>query len=143
LAQLTLAADEPACHLAWNTLAGIAAVESDNGQYGGARITDHGTETVPIIGVPLTGAPGERTIRDTDHGVLDGVPVHDRAIGPFQFLPATWRRFAPPGSAPQNIDAAALAAGRYLCAAGGDLTRGPDWQSAVLAYNNSVDYVAQ
>lgn len=143
LAQLTLAADQPACHLSWNTLAGIAAVESNNGQYGGARITDQGTETVPIIGVPLSGAPGEKTIRDTDHGVLDGDPVYDRAVGPFQFLPATWRRFAPPRGDPQNIDVAALAAGRYLCTAGGDLTRGPDWQAAVLAYNNSAAYVAQ
>jgi membrane-bound lytic murein transglycosylase B len=143
LAQLSLAASRPGCHLSWNTLAGIATVESDNGQYGGARITGQGVETVPIIGVPLNGAPGQRTVADTDHGTLDGDPVYDHAVGPFQFLPATWRRFAPRGSDPQNIDVAAVAAGRYLCAAGRDLTRGPDWQAAVLAYNDSGDYVAQ
>jgi membrane-bound lytic murein transglycosylase B len=141
-AQLTLAASEPACHLSWNTLAGIAAVESDNGRYGGAWVTSQGKETVPIIGVRLNGSPGNQTVLDTDHGVLDGDPVYDHAVGPFQFLPATWRRFAAPGSDPQNIGAAALAAGRYLCASGRDLSRATDWQAAVLAYNDSADYVS-
>jgi membrane-bound lytic murein transglycosylase B len=138
-AQLSLRASDPGCHLAWNTLAGIATVESGNGGYGGARLTADGEETVPIIGIRLDGAPGVRTVPDTDRGALDGDPDYDRAVGPFQFLPATWKRYAGTGD-PQNIGVAALAAGRYLCGGGRDLATATGWWSAVLAYNNSTDY---
>lgn len=142
-AQLTLASTTPGCRLSWTTLAAIATVESRNGTYGGATLTPDGTETRPIIGVPLDGTAGDRMVPDTDHGALDGDPVHDRAVGPFQFLPRTWRAYAPPGANPQNIDAAALAAGRYLCAGGRDLSTGRDWWAAVLSYNNSLDYARE
>lgn len=142
-AELTLANAEPACRLSWNTLAGIATVESRNGSYGGAALDQNGTETRPIIGVPLDGTDGNRMVPDTDHGTLDGDPVHDRAVGPFQFLPQTWRAYAPPGANPQNIDAAALAAGRYLCSGGRDLSTGRDWWAAVRSYNNSLSYARE
>ncbi|HEY4454593.1 MAG TPA: murein transglycosylase [Pseudonocardiaceae bacterium] len=131
------------CHLTWNTLAGIAKVESNNGTYGGATLTDDGTATRPIIGAPLDGSAGNRLIPDTDHGALDGDPVHDRAVGPFQFLPQTWHAYAPPGANPQNIDAAALAAGRYLCTGNRNLSTGRDWWAAVLSYNNSMSYARE
>lgn len=140
-AELLLRAAEPACHLSWNTLAGIGRVESDHGQYGGARLNADGIETKPIVGVPLNGSAGVRNIPDTDHGTLDGDPVHDRAVGPMQFLPATWREYADRGADPQNIDAAAVAAGRYLCAGGRDLATARGWWSAILSYNDSVSYV--
>jgi hypothetical protein len=139
-AQLTLAGSDPACRLSWNTLAGIATIESDNGQFDGAQLRADGTETKPIIGVPLDGSAGNRSVPATDHGALDGDPVHDHAVGPFQFLPATWLAYAPAGADPQNIDAAALAAGRYLCSGGHDLASGPDWWAAILAYNDSLSY---
>jgi membrane-bound lytic murein transglycosylase B len=139
-AELLLRAAEPACHLSWNTLAGIGRIESDHGQYGGARLNADGTETKPIIGVPLNGSGGVRNIPDTDHGTLDGDPVHDRAVGPMQFLPATWREYADRGADPQNIDAAAVAAGRYLCAGGRDLATARGWWAAILSYNDSVSY---
>lgn len=139
-AELVLRASEPRCHLSWNTLAGIGRVESNHGQYGGARLAADGTETKPIIGVPLNGSPGVRNIPDTDHGLLDGDPVYDHAVGPMQFLPATWRRYADPGADPQNIDAAAVAAGRYLCAGGRDLATARGWWAAVLSYNDSINY---
>ena len=41
---------------------------------------------------------------------------------------------------PQDVDDAAVAAGRYLCTAGGDLSTGGGWWRAVLAYNDSVTY---
>ena len=41
---------------------------------------------------------------------------------------------------PQNIDDAAMAAARYLCAGGRDLSTGAGWWSAVMSYNNSVKY---
>lgn len=44
---------------------------------------------------------------------------------------------------PQDIDDAAVAAGRYLCAAGGELTTGDGWWRAVLACNASSEYAAE
>ena len=139
-AEFSLRASDPGCHLAWNTLAGIGRVESDNGRYGGAELRADGTESTPVIGVPLDGAPGVRNIPDTDHGVLDGDRSYDHAVGPMQFLPSTWRHYADPGADPQNIDAAAVAAGRYLCAGRRDLGTAGGWWAGVLSYNDSVDY---
>jgi len=72
--------------------------------------------------------------------------VWDHAVGPFQFIPSTWLRWKADGNGdgvadPQNIDDAALAAGRYLCAGGKDLATGSGWWQAILSYNNSVAYV--
>jgi len=44
---------------------------------------------------------------------------------------------------PFNVNDAALAAARYLCAAGGDLRSSAGQVAAVLAYNYSDEYVAQ
>jgi hypothetical protein len=144
-AELGLRTSAPSCHLSWATIAGIGRVESDHGQFGGAHLLANGVESKPIIGVPLDGSTGVRAVADTDHGRLDGDPVHDRAVGPLQFLPSTWASYGvdaadqgPPN--PENINDAAMAAGRYLCADGRDLSTADDWWSAVLSYNNSVDY---
>jgi len=63
-----------------------------------------------------------------------------------QFIPSTRARWKADGNSdgvadPQNIDAAALAAGRYLCAGGRNLATGTDWWTAILSYNNSTSYV--
>jgi hypothetical protein len=42
---------------------------------------------------------------------------------------------------PQDLDDASLAAGRYLCSAGGDLETGEGWVAAVRAYNHADVYV--
>lgn len=143
-ADLTLAKVQPACHLPWTMLAGIGRIESDHGRYGGATLAANGDETRPIIGVPLNGA-GVANISDTDGGALDGDPVNDRAVGPMQFIPSTWRNWASDGNGdglanPQNIDDATVTAGRYLCAGGRDLGTAAGWWAAVLSYNNSVEY---
>jgi membrane-bound lytic murein transglycosylase B len=41
---------------------------------------------------------------------------------------------------PQNIDNAALAAGKYLCAGNRNLASGDEWLRAILSYNNSLEY---
>jgi len=68
-------------------------------------------------------------------------------VGPLQFLPSTWAQWGADGDGdgvtdPQDLDDAAYAAGRYLCADGGDLAEGPAWQQAVFSYNHSASYVA-
>ena len=101
-----------------------------------------------ILGPRLDGSvAGTAVIRDTDGGALDLDPTYDRAVGPMQFLPGTWRLFASDGNAdgrsdPHNVYDAALAAGRYLCASGGDLRTPTGLATAVLSYNYSTTYLS-
>jgi membrane-bound lytic murein transglycosylase B len=139
-AELVVQNETPGCHLAWNTLAGIGMVESDQGQYGGATLAADGTETKPVIGPALNGTDGRRDLPAVDHGALTGDPVYDHAVGPMQLLPETWSEYAESGTNPQNIDAAAIAAGHYLCADGRNLATAAGWWAAVFAYNNSTSY---
>jgi membrane-bound lytic murein transglycosylase B len=144
-AEAELAAEKPGCRLTWVTLAGLARVESNHGRYGGRTLRADGRPDRAIIGVPLDGGEDVAAIPDTDDGTLDGDPRWDRAVGPLQFLPSTWDRYTADGDGdgvaePQDIDDAALAAGRYLCAAGGDLSTPAGWWRAVLAYNRSDAY---
>lgn len=143
-AALVVAEESPACGLGWNTLAGIGFVESEHGTIHGSTIDEDGTARPGIIGIPLDGT-ASLVVRDSDGGALDGDSVWDRAVGPMQFIPETWDQWGTDGDGdgtadPQNIDDSALAAGRYLCAAGGDLTAPDGWIAAVHAYNPSVDY---
>jgi membrane-bound lytic murein transglycosylase B len=144
-AELVLRDTEPACQISWATLAGIGRIESDHGRYGGATLLPDGRPSTPIVGVPLDGSAGVKAISDTDGGQFDGDPRVDRAVGPMQFIPSTWRRWAADADLdgrgdPQQIDDAALAAARYLCANGRDLAVPADWWAAVFSYNNSVPY---
>ena len=146
-ADLAMQREAPACRISWATLAGIGRIESRHGNINGSRLQDNGLPSRPIIGIPLNGSPGIRAIRDTDGGRLDGDTTWDRAVGPMQFIPGTWNRWAKRAAAdglpadPQNIDDAALTAARYLCGGGArDLGTGQGWWAAVLAYNNSVEY---
>ena len=139
-AELVLQSENPGCHLDWNTLAGIGMVESDHGRFGGATLGADGTESKAVIGPALDGSAGRRDLPAVDGGRLTGDPVYDHAVGPMQLLPETWEQYADPDTDPQNIDAAAVAAGRYLCADGRDLATATGWWSAILAYNHSTSY---
>ncbi|WP_219927120.1 lytic transglycosylase domain-containing protein [Prauserella shujinwangii] len=144
-AELVLRDVQPGCRVSWATLAGIGRIESDHGRYGGAVLGEDGTPSKPIIGVPLNGSSGVRSISDTDGGRLDGDAVHDRAVGPMQFIPGTWARWGSDATGdgladPQQIDDAALSAARYLCAGGRDMASADGWWAGILSYNNSVEY---
>ncbi|MFE5643867.1 lytic transglycosylase domain-containing protein [Rhodococcus sp. NPDC056516] len=137
----------PGCGIGWTTLAGIGSVESRHGTYDGSSVDALGQVTPIIRGIPLDGGPGVAEIPDTDGGAMDGDPVHDRAMGPMQFIPETWLKWGVDANGdgrvdPDNIDDAALTAARYLCARGGDLTTAAGWQQALMAYNLSGDYLA-
>ena len=133
------------CGIDWSLLAGIGRVESNFGRFGGATLNTDGTSTPKIIGPSLDGKQFA-FIKDTDHGQWDGDPVQDRAVGPMQFIPATWRAYAADGNGdgvadPFNINDAALAAAHYLCVAGGNLSTDAGQRQAVMAYNHSDAYV--
>jgi hypothetical protein len=144
-----LGISDPTCLITWEDLAGIGRVESDNGQtYGsGARVTENGTLSPPILGPVLDGEDGMPAIATTDHGVLEYNPVWARAVGPMQFLPSTWYAYAQSGSGdavpnPENFYDAALTAGVYLCKNGGDMATPQGLTNAIYAYNHSSYYVS-
>jgi membrane-bound lytic murein transglycosylase B len=134
------------CGLPWTLLAAIGRVESDHGRFAGSVLLANGLSTPRIIGSALNGV-GTALVLDTDHGVLDGDPVYDHAVGPMQFIPSTWAQYATDGNGdgvadPFNIYDAAASAGKYLCTAGTDLRTRAGKIRAVLTYNHSDSYVA-
>jgi hypothetical protein len=143
-AQQRMAGMNPHCHLDWSLLAGIGKVESNQARSG--MVDARGTTLSPILGPTLDGGPGNAAVADTDGGRYDGDPTWDRAVGPMQFIPSTWAMDAADGNGdgiadPNNVYDAALAAGKYLCAGGGDLSQPADRAEAVFRYNHSNDYV--
>ncbi len=90
-AEVELATRAPACDLPWSLVAGIGKVESDHAR--GGSVDPTGTTATPILGPVLDGTAGTIAVPDTDHGRLDRDPVWDRAVGPTQFLPATWATY--------------------------------------------------
>jgi membrane-bound lytic murein transglycosylase B len=141
-----LAATQPRCRLPWWLLAGIGHTESGHAE--GGRLYADGTTRGRILGPRLDGGiAGDAVITDTDGGRLDGDTIYDRAVGPMQFIPSTWANWASDGngdgrSDPNNIFDATLAAGRYLCAGGRDLSTQAGITSAVLSYNYSQAYLS-
>ena len=140
-AESAMATAAPGCGVSWNLLAGIGRIESQHAN-GGA--TDaRGTAVTPIYGPALDGSlPGNEVIVQT---VQAGRPMYARALGPMQFLPGTWSRYASDGDGdgkadPQNVYDATLAAARYLCSGGLNLRNQSQVLTAILRYNNSMAY---
>ncbi|MGP3981391.1 lytic murein transglycosylase [Streptomyces sp. KR80] len=142
-AAAALAESNPGCNLRWELLAAIGKVES--GQARGGRVDTEGTTLTPILGPQLNGGRFAK-ISDTDSGAYDGDSSYDRAVGPMQFIPSTWANWGADGNSdgeknPNNVYDAALAAGRYLCAGGRDLSVRADLDRAILGYNYSRQYL--
>lgn len=143
-AERTLVAIRPGCHLRWSVLAGIGRIESNHASHG--RVDAFGNTRGPILGPRLDGSPGMAAIPDTDHGTLDGDTVWDRAVGPMQFIPSSWRSFGVDGNGdgvanPNNVYDSTIATGAYLCAGGADLSDPAQLHAAVFRYNHSESYV--
>ncbi|MER7172907.1 lytic transglycosylase domain-containing protein [Streptomyces mesophilus] len=137
-----LQADNPGCNLPWELLAAIGQVESGHAR--GGKVGADGTTPSPILGPQLNGN-GFANITDTDGGLYDGDTLHDRAVGPMQFIPQTWETWRQDGNGdgkedPNNVYDAALAAGKYLCANNRDLSTSAGLRQAILSYNRSTDY---
>jgi hypothetical protein len=146
-AELTLALLDPDCGVTWSLLAGIGRIESGHGTYRGNEVAADGKVTPGIYGPLLDGSAGPFAIlRDSDGGALDGVASTDRAVGPMQFIPSTWRMVATDGTGdgtadPQNLFDAAVTAGVYLCRSGPGLGSVDRLRAAVFSYNHSTEYV--
>lgn len=137
----------PSCQVRWSVLAGIGWVESNHGRHGGAGMDAAGNVAPRIIGPPLDGSPGVREIRDSDGGQWDGDRVFDRAVGPMQFIPSSWRVYGRDGNGdgvrdPHNMFDAALGAAAHLCTVSpGDYSNRGDLARALFGYNRSMEYV--
>ncbi len=140
-AELKMAASDPGCGVSWNLLAGIGRIES--GHASGGAVDARGTAVYPIFGPALDGSlPGNEVVVQSSGG---NRVTYARAMGPMQFLPGTWARFASDGDGdgiadPQNVFDATLAAARYLCSGGLNLRDANQVMAAILRYNNSVPY---
>jgi membrane-bound lytic murein transglycosylase B len=147
-AERLLGVADPECRLDWPLIAAIGHVESRHGSFGGNVLDEAGVARPGIIGIALDGSRGTARIGDSDGGAFDRDTVYDRAVGPMQFIPGTWRMVGadaePDGRRdPQDIDDAAAAAGIYLCSGTGDLSKSSDRYAAVYRYNHSDAYVRQ
>ncbi|WP_371235683.1 hypothetical protein [Streptomyces pimonensis] len=139
----SVAGTDPGCGLRWELLAGIGKVESGHAR-GGA--VDANGDTLTRITGPALDGNGFALIHDSEGGAWDGDAVYDRAVGPMQFLPTTWKSWGADGNGdgvtnPNNIFDAALAAGHYLCAGDRDLRTAAGLERAVLSYNHSRAYL--
>ncbi|ONM50678.1 lytic transglycosylase domain-containing protein [Nocardia donostiensis] len=145
-AEQILAEENPECGMPWTVLAGIGRVESTHMFHGKADADGNALD--PVYGPVLDGSlAGNNVIYDSDGGALDGLSGYDRAVGPMQFLPETWTRYAADGNGdgiadPQNYYDATLTAGKYLCDGGLDMRDTAQQSRAILRYNNSMAYVA-
>ncbi len=137
----------PGCAARWELIAGIAKIESGNASFGGAVVGADGNVNKKILGPVLDGTLEDTAIiEDTDGGRLDGNAEFDRAVGPFQFIPGTWRRSGLDATGdgwanPHNVYDAALSAAGYLCAAS-NLSSDGGIARSVLSYNASAVYLA-
>ncbi len=140
-AEQKMAAAVPGCGVSWNLLAGIGRIESLHAN--GGATDEHGTAISPIYGPALDGTlPGNEVIIQSSVG---NRVTYARAMGPMQFLPGTWARYASDGDNdgvpdPQNVFDSTLAAARYLCSGGLNLRDSSGIMAAILRYNNSMSY---
>ncbi len=110
-AEQKMAVAAPGCGISWNLLAGIGRIES--GHAGGGAVDARGTAVQPIYGPSLDGTlPGNEVIISSSVG---NRVTYARAMGPMQFLPGTWARYASDGDGdgiadPQNLFDSTLAA---------------------------------
>jgi len=143
----TLKREDPKCGVPWELLAAIGRVESGHGTSGASVMTKSGLSIPGVFGPTLDGGGPFALIRDTDGGKYDGDKKYDRAIGPMQFLPATWAVVARDGNGDgkrqvQNIWDAALGAAEYLCRGNTRLGTPKGLAANIYRYNRSDAYVA-
>jgi hypothetical protein len=131
--------------LRWQLLAAIGATESGHGTTGGAGADpDTGVVRPPVFGPPLDGTRGTRRLPVGPWLGWAGLAgPWQQAVGPMQFLPATFSAVAADGDGdgvadPHDIDDAVATAARYLC--GEATTPMVDERSALLRYNRDGAY---
>ncbi len=131
--QRAAASAAPSCGIQWQFIAAFGRIETDHGRLQGSSLGDDGVVRPPLVGPALDGS---RTGVIGKLADASGSPV--RAAGPLQFIPATWQQWG--HGDVQDINQAAAAAERYLCADGHDLHTGSGRRAAALSYNHADWY---
>jgi membrane-bound lytic murein transglycosylase B len=144
-ATLTDSAD-PGCNIDWALVAAIGRVESNHARFGGNVLDTSSVARPGIIGIALDGSNGTARITDTDGGLLDRDTTFDRAVGPMQFIPGTWRSTGVDADGdgtknPQDMADSSTATAIYLCSGPGDLRNPASLRASILRYNYSDSYV--
>ncbi|WP_204838252.1 hypothetical protein [Nocardioides nitrophenolicus] len=132
-AEAVIASAAPACGLSWTLLAAVGRVT-----------TEHGRAEAPIVG-PLVRDRDRAPVSDTDAGLLDHDPVHDRAIGPMHLTPTMWAQVGVDADDdgvrdPQDLDDAALAVAVLLCSSSTDLSNAANLQAALSNLNQNLAF---
>lgn len=123
------------CTITWQAVAAIGFIESGHGTHGGSTITADGTTVPPIYGLELNGTGPQQ------HATIGPSGKWDKAAGPMQFTFNAWQQYGVDGDHDgkidaQDIDDAAPATAKYLCALGwakdpteayGRYNAGEDW----------------
>ena len=144
-AERMMASAYPGCGVSWNLLAGIGRIESMHAN-GGA--TDPPAARRSAASSDPRSTARSRATRSSCRAVQAGRVTYARAMGPMQFLPGTWARYASDGNGDgkadiQNLYDASLGTARYLCSGGLNLRDRSQVLSAILRYNNSMAYAAE
>lgn len=139
--------EEPTCGIRWQLVAAVSRTEGNHGTFGGATLDAEGNVSKPIIGIALDGSNGTAVVADSDGGKYDTDASQDRAVGPMQFIPSTWAKFARDGNGdgeidPQNIYDSAVAAAELLCYFDPGVTSDDGMLAALRHYNNDGEYGA-
>ena len=145
-AEQLLAGAAPACGLDWALVAAIGRVESNHARFGGNTLDSQGVARPGIIGIPLDGTNGTARISDTDQGAWDRDTSFDRAVGPMQFIPGSWRAIGRDADGdgvanPQDMNDAATSTGVYLCSGNSNVRTQDGLYNAIFRYNHSDSYV--
>jgi len=136
----------PGCRIHWSALAAIGRTESNHAREGGSAMTLSGDVLPRILGPRLDGN-GFAYVGDTDGGAYDGDTQVDRAVGPMQFIPSTWKGLGEDGNGdgirdPNNVYDSTTAAGMYLCRSSQGLDVDANLYRAAINYNHSSSYAA-
>lgn len=141
---------ELGCPLQWWAIAGTGKIESNHARFMGRKTVLGGDVVPPVRGIRLDGSRS-KAIPDSDRGVLDGDKAWDRAVGPNQFIPQTWRVYArlydvdgnnDGKESPDNIYDASRATAAMHCRSGGG-SSDAELQNAYFSYNHVRSYVAE
>ena len=136
--------------LDWTLLAAVGGVESHHGASGGAAVDPITGEARPwIFGPPLNGTPGTAAMPIGPWAGWWGLTgPWQHAVGPMQFLPATFTAHAVDAdhdgtTNPHDIDDAAATAAAYICTAAGPAVDGLDEIARIYNPGDAAGYAAR
>ena len=134
------------CGVSWNWLPGIGRIESGHAGGGAPSSSRHRDQPDPSPARPDGTLPGNEVIVQQSVGSRRHLRL---VMGPMQFLPGTWARYASDGDGdgiadPQNLFDSYPVGGPIPVQRRAQPARPPgEATAAILRYNNSVAYAAE